>query len=115
MKQLISLLAVVAFVLGLGGTSAVLGKGHVQLQKIQVCTTSAKVKEVKANKLQKQLAKGSCLLPSCDFDHVFFKGEACVNVDVNEDGFCDLVDARDSANAFDNPEDATPACYSGNY
>jgi len=108
MKQVISLAMFVSFLLGVMGTSPVWGKNHVRIDRIQVCTSNGKVKEFKVGKLQKQLDdKGSCLLPACDFNNIFQKGDACLNEDTNDDGFCDLEFVRDGA--------ATPACFSGNY
>ena len=74
--------------LALTTVSIAWGKGHVPIDRLQICTDKGRVKNISAKKLAKELAKGACRLPACDFDNVSLAGDTCDNTD-DGDGFCD--------------------------
>ena len=120
MKRLLCLSIAGAFLLALPGAPLVWGKAHVPLNLVQVCGVGGDdddddddddggaaagmgiVKNIKAKKLAKELAKGGCRLPACAFNNpptdtpttinIFMPGAACVATDTTPaDGFCDAA------------------------
>ncbi len=92
MKLVLVLSFVGAFLLAFPGAYLVWSKAHVPFDMVQVCNRNGEVKNIKAKKLEKELDKGGCRLPACDFDNVFLAGNACDNTDAagGADGFCDI-------------------------
>lgn len=112
MKRLLCLSIAGTFLLALPGASLVWSKAHVPLDRVQVCTTAGVVKTIKLKRLAKELAKGSCRLPTCIFGPgpaagpptqvIFFSGNACTPGDasghpfpippalVRPNGICDI-------------------------
>ncbi len=86
MKRLLFLSIAGAFLLALPGAPLVWGKAHVPIDMVQVCNDKGEVKNIKAKKLAKELAKGGCRLPACVFGPgpdagppsqvIFFSGNA---------------------------------------
>ena len=90
-----------ALLVAIPASQAVWSKGHVPLNKVQVCH-KGKTRVIDQNKLGKALKKGDCLLPACDFANTFMVGNACP-MDAT-DGFCNVPNARNEAHFL------TPAC-----
>ena len=94
MKRLLGLLTVTAFLLAIPVSHFVLGKGHVPLNKVQVCHKGETI-TVSKNALNAHINHGDCQLPACDFANVFNTGDPCD---------CDDLAPPDSACG------ETPAC-----
>ena len=87
-NQLLLIALAGALLVAIPASQAVWSKGHVPLNKVQVCH-KGKTKVIDQKKLDKALKKGDCLLPACDFNHVFFAGDACPMASTA--GFCDVL------------------------
>ena len=89
-NQLLLISLAGALLVAIPASQAVWSKGHVPLNKVQVCH-KGKTRVIDQKKLDKALKKGDCLLPACDFNNVFFEGDACP-MDATG-GFCDFPNA----------------------
>ena len=112
MKRLIILSFAGVFLMTLSGLDLAWGKGHVPINKTQVCNKNGVVKNIPLRRLADEIEKGGCRLPACDFDNIFGVGTACSNVDVVEnagdgDAYCDTPGSP--PNIPSNPA-FTPAC-----
>ena len=107
MKRLILSFAVAGFLIAIPASNALWGKGHVPLGKVQVCH-KGQVNTVSQNALPAHVGHGDCQLPVCDFNNVFFTGDAC-EVSVGSDGRCTGLNAREDAGGV------TAACPAGTF
>ena len=110
LKFAFPILAVAALIVALPASESVEGKGHVPLNKVQVCHDGdfgGEVITVSKNALDAHLNHGDCQLPACDFNNVFHTGETC---DANNaGGRCTLANPRDGADGI------TPGCPAGTF
>lgn len=111
LKFALPILAVAALIVALPASESVEGKGHVPLNKVQVCHDGdfgGEVITVSKNALNAHLNHGDCQLPACDFNNVFFTGDGCDVID-SGDGTCTVPNPRADAGG------ATPACPAGTF
>ena len=107
--SIISIAGGVLLVLSL--TQIALGKGHVPANKGQLCAQGL-VLTVSEGAVRGFTQRGThgtaCILPACDFGNIFTPVKGCDGlIDANDDGLCDLPNARIPAN--------TPSCGGGRY
>jgi len=98
MKRILISSIVGAFLLAVPGSDLVWGKGHVPLGGVQVCHNGEAL-NIAVNVLENFLSNGDCRLPACDSANVFAPGSECsaVAMDEDENGFCDVLNAREDA------------------
>lgn len=113
MKRMMLALATAGFLLAIPASKALSGKGHVPIGKVQVChagggtgAATGQALMVDDNALAAHLGHGDCQLPACDFNNVFFNGDACTRSAAAQ---CSLQNARDDAGG------ATPGCPAGTF
>ncbi len=108
MKRLVLASAVAGFLVAIPVSDVVWGKAHVPLGKVQVCH-KGEVITVSQNALGAHQGHSDCQLPACDFNNVFFTGDACGFTDTDADGRCDGLNPRADAGGV------TPACPAGTF
>ena len=108
MKRVLALSLLGGLLLALPALQPAWGKAHVPTKKIQVCHRG-EVISVSGKALNAFLDQGSCQLPACDFNNVFFTGGSCAAVDANGDFKCDLPNPREDAGGL------TPGCPAGTF
>lgn len=106
MKRLVLLSAVAGFLLAIPVSDVVWGKAHVPIHKVQVCHKGQTI-TVSENALGAHHGHGDCQLPACDFNNVFFTGDACAVI--NAGGNCGGLAPRDDAGG------ETDACPPGTF
>ena len=77
------------------------------------------VRNIKPRRLTRELERGACRLPGCDFDNISMPGESCDNTDMlpassgvddpDGDGFCDVPGSPPTIPS-DSAIDLTPLC-----
>lgn len=109
MTRLLMLGVLVAGVLVLPASHLVWGKGHVPVEKVQVCHKGMTI-TVAAGSLSDHLDHGDCQLPACDFNNIFHNQEDCSGVGpADSQGHCTGLEPRDDASGV------TPGCPPGTF
>lgn len=119
MNKVLSIPIVGIILFSMFGAHLVWAKAHVPIDRVQICTSNGTVRNIKPRRMARELERGACRLPGCDFDNILMPRSSCDNTDIlpvssgdddpDGDGFCDIPGSP-PAIPSDSAIDLTPAC-----